>query len=381
MARAISFAGDGVASVALVLLIAHRGPGAVGLVLLAETLPYLLGPLAGSLADRFEQRALMIYSNLGQAVGFGVLALATPSLPVLFALVAATSLLATVFAPAGKSSIPQLVSKESLSRANALMSTASNLKLVAGPALGGVLAGLAGTRVAFAIDALTFVLSAALMLRLPTLRHPQSGNEGMWSGTAAGVRYTFNEPRTRALAVGTLVFVAFAAMDNVALVFLVRDSLHGSQTEYGVAVASFGVGLLLASIALSRYRGKRPAQQWLLIGVLVGALGAAGTGLAPVLALVMLGQVVAGASNTLDVVATDTLVQQLVADRMRGRVFGSIATAAQAGSALAYVAAAPLVAVAGARCAFLVAGGGMLIGLLAFIPLLRIPALVTDERV
>lgn len=373
LARAVSFTGDGVARVALVLLTARSGPGAVSLVLLANTLPQLLGPLAGALADRFEQRRLMISCNVGQAISFCLLATVTPPLPTLLVVVAAAAVLATLFGPAGKSSIPQLVPRRSLPRANALMGAASNLQLVAGPALGGALAGLAGTRTAFALDAASFLICAALLTRLPPLRHQNLTTDGIWASTIAGLRYTVTTAPARALGLGTLVFVSFAAMDNVALVFLIRDSLHGSQTQYGLAVAAFGIGLLLASLALARFAGRRPAQHWLLSGALAGAIGTAATGLAPLPAAAMATQLLAGAGNTLDVVATDTLVQQLIPQHMLGRVFGSIGTAAQAGSAIATALAAPLVAGVGARSTFLAAAGGMLIGLAALTPILKHP--------
>ena len=371
LARAVSFTGDGVAQVALVLLTASRGPGAVGLVLLANALPHLLGPLAGALADRFEQRRVMILCNLGQAVGFGLLGVIATPLPTLLIVVAATSVLATLFGPAGKSSVTRLVAPHQLPRANAMLGTAANLQIIAGPAIGGVLIGLTGTGMAFVVDAASFLVCAALLTRLPSLPPQNAPVDGIWRSTAAGLRYCAANPRVRALGVGTLVFVSFAAIDNVALVFLVRGSLHGSRTEYGLIVAGFGVGLLVASLALSRFAGRVTGQRWLFAGIVIGAAGTAATGLAPDAAGAVVGQVVAGVGNTLDVVATDTLVQQFVPQHMLGRVFGSIGTAAQTGSALAYAAAAPLVAAAGARVAFLVAAGGMIVGLAALRPALK----------
>lgn len=372
VSRAVSFTGDGVARVALVLLTAQSGPGAVGLVLLANTLPRLLGPLTGAIADRVDQRRLMIGCEIGQAAAYTVLAVLTPPLPVLLPVVAAAGLLATVFTPAGKSSIPRLVPEGRLPQANALLGAAFNLQIVAGPALGGLLVGFAGTGPAFAVDAGSFVLSALLLTRVPPLP-PTSTTEGrgVLADTLDGLSYVAHEPVMRALTLGTLLFVSFAAIDNVALVFLVRDRLHGSQTEYGVAVAAFGAGMLLASLALARLVDRLPPQRWLLAGVLTGAIGTGATALAPNPVLAMAGQLLAGAGNTGDLVATDTLTQQTVPRPLLGRAFGAVGTSAQLGSGLAYVAAAPLVAAAGARTALLVSAGGMLLGLAALSPVIR----------
>jgi MFS family permease len=252
-----------------------------------------------------------------------------------------------------------------------MLGTAANLQIIAGPAIGGVVIGLTSTSVAFVVDAASFLICAVLLARLPSMPPHTAATEGIWQSTIAGVCYCARNPRVRALAVGTLVFVSFAAIDNVALVFLVRRSLHGSRTEYGLVVAGFGLGLLVASLALGRCAGRVSGQRWLLFGVVIGAAGTAGTGLAPDAATATIAQLVAGAGNTLDVVATDTLVQRLVPREMLGRVFGSIGTAAQSGSAVAYLAAAPLVAAAGARVAFVVAAAGMILGLAALGPALR----------
>ncbi len=84
----------------------------------------------------------------------------------------------------------------------------------------------------------------------------------------------------------------------------------------------------------------------------------------------MAGQLLAGAGNTADVVATDTLTQQTVLRAVLGRAFGVVGTSAQPGAGIAYLGAAPLVAVAGARAALLVSAAGMLLALLALSPVI-----------
>lgn len=377
LSRSVSFTGDGVARVALVLLVAGHGPDAVGLVLLVNTAPRLLGPVAGTVADRMDQRALLAGAELGQGAVYAVLAVLTPPLPVLLPLVAVSGLLATLVGPAGKSSVPRLVAAERLPAANALLGVAFNLQVLAGPALGGALAGIAGTSTAFAVNAGSFAASALLLRRLPPLPAADGGAAtGLFAETVAGLRYAAHAAVPRALAVGTLLLVSFAALDNVALVFLVKNDLHGSGTEYGAAVAGFGAGMIVASLALTRIGRRRRPQHWLLLGVIAGSVGTAVTGVAPLLAVAVLGQVLAGAGNSADVIANDTLVQQLVPRQWLGRVFGAVGTSAQAGSAIAYAAAGPLVGLTGARVTLFVAAAGALVGLAALTPVLRRP----DER-
>jgi hypothetical protein len=117
-ARTVSLFGDAIANVALVLLVAQsstRGISAsmaVGLLLLVQVAPRFLGPFAGTLADRIDQRRLMVWCNGGQAPLFGVIAIFLPPLPVLLVLVTCTSVLATFFLPAGRGALPALVGKD-----------------------------------------------------------------------------------------------------------------------------------------------------------------------------------------------------------------------------------------------------------------------------
>jgi MFS family permease len=127
-AKAVSHLGDGAALVALVVYVQQaQGRGvavAVSALLLAGTLPTLLGPLAVALVDRVDQRRLMLGAQAGQAVLYGAMAAVLPPFPVLLVLVAAASLLATLFAPAGRSVVPSLVPPGDLVRANSWMGMA-----------------------------------------------------------------------------------------------------------------------------------------------------------------------------------------------------------------------------------------------------------------
>jgi len=192
----------------------------------------------------------------------------------------------------------------------------------------------------------------------------------MLADTRAGLRYAARTPVLRALVLGTVVFVSFAAADNVALVFLVRRSLHGSAAGYGAATAAFGAGMVVASLLLAGWADRRPAAYWLIGGISLGAVGTAATGLAPGLAIACAAQVLAGAGNTADLVGTDTLIQQNVPAELLGRAFGAVYASAQLASAIAYSAAGPLVALTSPRVTFLIAGTGMLAGLAILWPAL-----------
>jgi MFS family permease len=281
--------------------------------------------------------------------------------------------------------VRRLVPAERRPQANALLSVAMTLQVVAGPAIGGVLAGVAGPPTAFAVNAASFAVSALLLTGLgplppetvpPETLSPQpeaapGPPPRLLADAGAGLRYAGRTPVVRSMALGTLIFVAFASMDNVVVVFLVKTSLHGSGAEYGVLAAVFGAGMVAASLALTRWAGRRPAAFWLIGGVITGAAGTVATGLAPTALLAGAAQAVAGAGNTADLVGVDTLVQQQVPAAMLGRAFALVYGAAQLASVVSYALAGPLVSLAGPRAALVIAGTGALAGLAVLVPGLR----------
>jgi MFS family permease len=101
------------------------------------------------------------------------------------------------------------------------------------------------------------------------------------------------------------------------------------------------------------------------------ATGAIATALLPSLVAVAAAQALAGVGNGTENVATDTLVQRITPRGLLGRAFGAVATAAQLGSAVAYLVASPLIALTGPRGAFLIGGIGTGLAVLVAVPALR----------
>ncbi len=372
--RAVSFVGDGITTTALVLLVAPRdGPAGVSVLLLANALPRLGGPLAGVLADRVQTRRLMRRCELASALVIGLLAATLPPLPLLVALVVVVSILSTVRNPAGRSLVPVLVSPADRAPANALFGVGRTLTLTVGPGLGGLLtAGPGGTHTALAVDAATFVASVLLLAGLPAIppvRDPAAVG-GVWAEAIEGLRYIATHRQVLVLVLSLFLLVAFAAVDNVALIFLTGDVLHAGPAGYGVASSAFGVGMLLAALACTRLaRGRSPAAL-LIVAVAATGAGTVVNGLAPVLAVVIAAQLVAGAGNAVENIGYDTAVQDLVPRPFLGRVFGTIGTAAQLGAAFAYTAGSFSVELIGARATFVLAGVATFAVLLVLVPTL-----------
>ena len=363
----------------LLLYLEQQGasPTQIGFVLVVRALPQALGPLAGTLSDRVDARKIMVLCDLGQAAAVGAIALLLPPYWLLVTLVAAYSILSTLFLPAGKGAIPKLVSRDELTAANALMGTSFNFAMAAGPAVGAFLVAGSGARVAFAIDAATFLFSALLISRLPSLApEAQEGQvvavdeapeaaPSFLQEVKEGFAYLLSHRVARAVALGLFLSVAFAALDNVALVFMVTDTLKAGETAFGLSGTVYGVAMIAAPLLLLRIRGAADAPDKVLIfGLALTGVGLTLGGIAPGIALFMLFYLVAGAGNGLENVACDTLIGRTVAPSKLGRVFGTVYGPMFLADALAAAAGGLLLAATSPRIVFLVAGVGVLAVLL-----------------
>ncbi|WFF00623.1 MFS transporter [Micromonospora sp. WMMD964] len=371
-ARLVSYTGDQLARTALLIAVYDRhGGAAVALLLLASTVPRLLGPLLGALADRFDQRRLMIGCDTAQALTYLAVALLAPPLPVLLALITAATTAATAFTPAGRSLLPRLVEREQLPAANAQLATGVNIGIAAGPAVGGLLLATLGLTTTLLVDAATFVLSALLIGGVRTLSATTTRrSESLHSVLREGLRVVRGHRVVRAVSVGFLVMVAFAALDNLAIVPLARAELGATEATIGLLGTAYGVGMVLGPMCLAR-TGVRIRMDLVLYGALLAlGVGTLVTGLSPVIALVIAGQAVAGVGAGWHNVAADTLIQQNVpADRL-GVVFGTVYMFPYAAEALAYAVGAPLLAAAGPRWVLVISGLGVLATLGLIAPLL-----------
>jgi MFS family permease len=372
-ALSLSYIGNGAGLVALVLHVqSSEGTGiAVGALFVAQTVPRLLGPMAGAVADRVDLRRLMVACDAGGAVLFALLAL-LPSLGITLALWAAANLLQAAYSPARSSMIAGLVTDDEVPTAYALENTAFNLQVAVGPVIGGALVAAAGAGWALGVDAITFAVAAALIARVP-LRKPPPGADrpGLIAETRAGLAYAARNPVARTLAITLAIGVGFLAVDNVALPFLVRDTLDGGPAAYGIASGAFGIGMLAASVALA-FRPGRSAAAVYLGGFAASGVGSIATGFAPAVAAAVLLQAGSGVGNGLENVGSNTLVQRHVPEAMLGRIFGLVGTAAYAGSGAAALLGGLYLDLTSPRTVFITGGIGALAALaLAVGPLRR----------
>jgi len=299
----------------------------------AEALPRTLGPLVGAIADRVDRFRLIIACDLGQALIFTTIALLRPDLGPLLALVAASALLATTFGPASRSALVSMVDPKDLLAANAWLGTSLNIQVVFGPLFGAVLFDQWGLSATMAFNAVTFLVSALLIATLPR-SGGRATDVGLLRETWEGIRYVRTNPTILSIIIVMFLAVMFAGVDNVALVFLIQDSLGASAVWFGVAMSAFGIGMFAGSIGVLRRASRIKPKALFVGGWMLTSVGEIATGLSPTVWFAVVAFTVAGTGNAFEIVSSDTLVQRRVPEALLGRVFGVIGTATLLGASI-----------------------------------------------
>ncbi len=363
-ARGISYAGDALSMVALMLHVATSTGQALAvaaLLLAGDFVPSLVAPFAGALADRFDRRRLMIGCELVQALTVGLIALFLPSVWLLLVLVAVGAVAGQVFQPASRAAVPSLVPPAGLAAGNARLGLVTNVAELAGPLLAAALLPWLGTRGVLAVDAASFLVSAALLTRLPRLA-PVPMDLSLWQGARSGLGYLARHRTVRVIALGFCAVVLCTGVDDVALVVLAKEDLRAGDSVAALLLGAVGFGLTIGYALLAKLGDKGRMTVLLVAGFAVSSAGNLLTGVfAHVMwaaAVVFAMQAGRGLGIAAIDVASNTLLQRLVPDAMLGRVFANLYGAVGASAALSYVAGGLLLDATDAPTTLIVAGTG-----------------------
>jgi MFS family permease len=356
--QGISFVGDAVSMVALVVLVVQitGSASAVGGALVARLLPTIASPLAGVIADRLDRRVILVATDLARAVLVLGLVFAR-DLATIYVLVFLMGLARTVFNPTVRAAFPSVVGGGDLTRANALISGTFSVSETAGPALGGLLVATVGVDAAFVLDSATYLVSAVL-LSLTPLARPQSSDldAGFGEDLKAGFTYLAGTRVPLAIVAGAFLTVLTINITTPAEVFLATETFKAGNAGYGVLVALYGGGMVLGSALMVALGDRVRLLPFYFIGVFVSALALVGVGLSPAFVFALGALVVAGVANGTENVTTDTILQKKVPDAFLGRVFSVRFLGFSIGEVFAYVMGGAIVDASGARFTYLLAG-------------------------
>ncbi|QLY33107.1 MFS transporter [Nocardia huaxiensis] len=362
-ARVISYAGDSLSLVALMLHVANttgQGLAVALLLLVGDFVPSLLSPIAGAISDRFDRRRVMIICELAQGTLVLLIALSLPPLPLLLALVAARSIAANIFMPASRSAVPALVAGADLEKANSAIGFGANAAEAFGPLLAAALFPLIGIRGVLLVDAASFFVSAVILLVLPALPPRPDGEvpESLLAQARIGLGYIRRIPAVRIVSLGFCAVVACNGVDDVALVLLATETLHSGDSSVGLLLGAVGIGLLIGYGLLTRYGARLSMTALLLGGFFVSSAGNLLTGLAWSVAAAFTVQAVRGLGLAGMDVASSTLLQRIVPDHLLGRVFGNLYGLIGIAAALSYVGGGALLDATSAPATLILAGSG-----------------------
>ena len=339
LGQVVSQMGDWFDTIALYTIIWKlTGSGrAVGLLLVARFVPsFLVGSLSGVVADRFSRRSIMIVSDLLRAVvvlGF-LFVRRADQLWIIYFLTVVQLSLSTFFEPAKTAIIPSIVSDRELIAANAISSVTWSAMLTLGAAIGGVVTGWFGTDVAFILDAMTYLLSAALIASVRVPKRPPRQTSKLTVGRALGItqtiegaRYVKRRPRVLALLLVKPAWGLGGGILTLLAVFGARIFPVGKDAATGIGVlyAARGIGTAIGPLVARRLSGEGKNRMQVSIGVafLIGGAFYMAFGWATsfVVALIVLGLAHTGGSILW--VFSTVLLQRGVEDNFRGRVFAA----------------------------------------------------------
>jgi MFS family permease len=305
-----------------------NSPFVLGLVTTLGSLPILMFTLYGGvIADRVNKRRFIMVLQAGmllEALTLGVLTqFGLITVPWVMALAAFFGLLVAFEVPTRQAFVMDLVGKADVMNAIALNSSAFNVSRVIGPVIAGAVIAAIGIAACFFLNALSFVavLGTLAYMRLPVAAPPTELRNAA-DAFREGFRYVSRErwPRTLVLLTATLSVFGFSFL--VMLPVFARDVLGVGAGGYGALLAAVGAGATTAALGIAAL-GSRVRQGRTAVGS-AAALGAALVGLAliPWLPLTLLVCVLAGCAMASAGITTNTLLQRLSPDHLRGRVMG-----------------------------------------------------------
>ena len=281
---------------------------------------FLLAPWAGSAADRFDRRRLLVVTQICAISITALLAVlqgaGLATTPVVIGLALLLGLTVAFAIPAIQAMVPDLVEPEDLGAALALSSVTFNLARAVGPVLGALVVARWGIATAFGINSLSYLgLIAGLLAVRPRPAPPRPAAPPRWRDTIRLVRQD-----TALLSLLVVVAAISLSQDPVATLTpgFSSELFHRADTMTGLLVGAFGAGSTLAAVTVAG-RARDPVRR-LAPGCVLMGLAMVGFGLAPVLPVALAALAVGGFCFMVTNTGATTALTLEVAPEQRGRI-------------------------------------------------------------
>jgi MFS family permease len=346
------------------------GAAAVGIIGLIRTVPAAVSaPFSSLLSDKYPRERVMLVAQLGRTVTLVLSAAALAGdapAAVIFVGAGVMTILGTAIKPAQAALLPSLASTpEELTAANVTFSSIESVSLFAGPALGGLLLAVTDEAVVFLVAA-GFAVMAALLIAgvraTGAAAARERRSEDFLTELSAGYRTIGSEPGLPLIAgLWTAAWLTAGAL-HVLLVATALDLLDLGESGVGFLSAAIGVGGTLGVVvALAVVRPER------LVATFAAGLAVRGSALAlvgiwPETAVAFALLFITGIANTMLDSSVSTLLQRLVRDEVRARVFGALQGVLILALGVGTIATPLVIEIAGIRGALIVTGS-VLVGL------------------
>lgn len=293
----------------------------IAALVIVEFVPTIaVGLVFGPYVDRLSRRRLMIASDLVRFGVFAALPFVSSALGIVL-LAALAGLAWSVFRPALFAGIPNLVEKNELTSANALVQAIDNGTSALAPPIAGLLVAAQGPHLAYWFNAASFLLSAALLARVPgsKLQTAVSVTRGLLRDVGDGMRAVARSPQLMTvLLVWTTAILANGAI-NVSEIAFAKDSLDSGAFGFGMLAGGAGLGLALGSLLAAPGIDRRGLATVYVSSFVLMAGGFGVAAVAPNVWVAVVCVVVSGIGNGAAVVCNFTYIGRGAADDVRGR--------------------------------------------------------------
>ena len=342
MAQVVSLLGDWFNTIVISAMIVkytegtgYQGIAVSGFLIARMIPPLLMRPLAGVLADRFDRKRLLIISDVLRALAVLGLLITTQGpeyLPLIYVFTIIQFLVSSIFEPARNAIMPSVLFRHQLVVGNTLTSITWSAMLAIGAICGGIVAEIFGIRAALLIDALTFMVSALLVMTvvIPVVPRSEIGQEQRTKQDkskrtfADGIRHLRKHPGTAA---ALFVKSAQSVTNSHALLIIYGTQVFvlGDQgiTSMAILWAAFGIGAIIGPLITNRFSDDsvRVLRRLTTVGFAMNALGCLLWGMSPSLEILALAIVVRSMGGSVNWTYSSIIIQKIVPDEYLGRMF------------------------------------------------------------
>jgi MFS family permease len=367
LATAVSVLGTYAAAIALAVRTfedTHQ-PAWVSAIFAAEFLPPVaIGVLLADRLNRFQPRRALVVSDLVNAAVFAVVAgVHTPAIVVGLAAVAGTA--TGIFRPISFAVVPAVAGEDRIDAANGTLAAVDTAMTAIGQAGAGAVVAVAGAGVVLGANAVSFVLSAALLASCGSLaaRVAETGSRSPLRRLRRSARTIRRNLPLRQVAVAWLPVLAAMGIVNSIEVPLLLGPLAAGAALTGLTIAAASAGQTFGSLLAARvsvWLGRHYAATLLVVGLSVLAAG-----LSPTVGLVILLFILGGIANGLAVVHNRSTVQRSTGPEERAGILALLMSAGGVMTALGAAAGGTIASASSSRAAFAVAGAIVLVSALA----------------